>query len=333
MPYIEPDPTPTPEPAPTPAPYYPSTPSNPQSTPTPAPSPSGGKIDGGQGSGSTKIDVVTKDETATIPEISATTISNVAKNTDGNLINIDVSGTGDGKKKVSRVTLPKKTIKKVITVLESPENDKDRLIITFDTASISSDVKALSSIVKQAKGEYIQFVVEEISDTGLNNSQQSILDTFKKSAGKNVEQIFSEYVLVYDEAMLNGPGNEVHRLLDTESRDHLFTISKAERDAAEKSGWKYEGVAFIAIEEGKEVYRLRNSQTGRHVYTASEKERDALVAMGWDSEGSAFLSYGESNVYRLANPGGMHMFTTNAKERDALVKAGWIYEGVGFKAN
>lgn len=130
-------------------------------------------------------------------------------------------------------------------------------------------------------------MVEEISDTGLNNSQQSILDTFKKSAGKNVEQIFSEYVLVYDETMLNGPGNEVHRMFNAESGDHVFTISTAERDALLSFGWEYEGVAFIAIEEGKKVYRLANPG-GMHMFTTNAKERDTLVKAGWIYEGVGF---------------------------------------------
>lgn len=144
---------------------------------------------------------------------------------------------------------------------------------------------------------------------------------------------FSDYEIVHDESIKNGEAKPVYRVYNPRNGDHLFTTNEAEKNACEKNGWIYEGIVFDVFNDGKKVYRLFNKATEEHFFTVDQAEKDTLINAGWIFEGAALISEGETEVYRLSNPGGMHMFTTSKKERDDLVKTGWIYEGIGFKAN
>ncbi len=131
-------------------------------------------------------------------------------------------------------------------------------------------------------------------------------------------------------------GNEMFRLYNPNTGDHLFTTNKTEKTSLVKAGWKDEGVAWKVDDDRTPVYRLYNSfNNGDHMYTASLDECNSLIKLGWDYEG--IVDYAAKNkddgvpVYRLYNDkGGNHMFTTNETEKKSLLNNGWKDEGVAW---
>lgn len=125
----------------------------------------------------------------------------------------------------------------------------------------------------------------------------------------------------------NIPGG-VHRLYA--DSDHLYTQRVTEAQKLVDSGWKYEGVEWIAPNKGTPVYRMYHK--GQHLFTPSKDEAGALEKKGWTNEGIAFYSSGSRPIYRMYNPhDGQHLLTSRRKEHDALTRAGWYCEGTDIK--
>ncbi|WP_303975211.1 hypothetical protein [Streptococcus merionis] len=129
-------------------------------------------------------------------------------------------------------------------------------------------------------------------------------------------------------------GSYMNRVYNPNSGEHFYTSAVAEKNHLISLGWKDEGQAWIAPDNGDVVYRLYNPNAGDHHYTTSAGERDALVNVGWKSEGEGWKSGGTVPIYRLYNPNakkaGAHHYTTSTGERDFLVNLGWKNEGIGW---
>ena len=126
----------------------------------------------------------------------------------------------------------------------------------------------------------------------------------------------------------------VYRIYNPNSGEHMFTADVHEARALRANGWRYEGVAFLASEDGIPTYRLYNPYAGDHHFTTSANERDTLRKVGWSYEGIGWLAGGDRKVYRLYNQNatsGSHMLTIWPSERDALKDAGWTDEGIAFQ--
>jgi hypothetical protein len=129
----------------------------------------------------------------------------------------------------------------------------------------------------------------------------------------------------------------MYRLYNPNSGEHFFTQNADERDHLVSVGWRYEGIAWKAPEDGSPVYRLYNPNAGDHHYTTEEDERDMLVSKGWKYEGVAWLSdyYMGTPIYRVYNPNnggkaGAHFYTKRRTEKDYLVSLGWKSEDIGW---
>ena len=133
--------------------------------------------------------------------------------------------------------------------------------------------------------------------------------------------------------MING--NQMFRLYNQFTGDHMFTSSLAERDAMVKDGWTSEGVAWNIDNNILPVYRLFNSYTAQHMFTTSLEECNSLIDNEWQYEGVVDYGYKDSSkggpVYRYYNKqNGDHMFTTETAEGENLVKNGWTSEGIAW---
>lgn len=129
----------------------------------------------------------------------------------------------------------------------------------------------------------------------------------------------------------------VYRLYNKNNGEHFYTGSEKERDYLQKSGWRYEGLGWIADndDDGTIIYRLYNPNSGEHHYTAGKKEMEYLKSVGWKYEGQLCRTVKKSGVplYRLYNPNaktGSHHYTKNKKEAEYLEKQGWRYEGIAW---
>lgn len=130
------------------------------------------------------------------------------------------------------------------------------------------------------------------------------------------------------------------RMYNPNSGEHFYTASVTEKDSLVKSGWEYEGVAWIApSKSSKPVYRLYSGTD--HHYTTDAAEKDWLTTQGWSYEGIGWYSAEKgTGLHRLYNPhvdpsaarnnSGSHHYTTSAAERDSLVAQGWKYEGMAW---
>ncbi|MEY8258459.1 phage tail tip lysozyme [Erysipelotrichaceae bacterium 66-17] len=129
--------------------------------------------------------------------------------------------------------------------------------------------------------------------------------------------------------------NEMYRLYNPYSGEHLYTLDKDERDNLVNIGWRYESIGWSAPKQGDKGYRLYNPYSGEHLYTLDWDEVENLVPLGWRYEGIKFYSDYEkkTEIYRLYNPYttvGTHHFTTNKTEYDDLVRYGWRQEGIAW---
>ena len=92
----------------------------------------------------------------------------------------------------------------------------------------------------------------------------------------------------------SGGLQDVHRLFNPTSKDHLLTINDAEVTAAQKLGYVYEGVAGRALRavEGATdvsfVQRFYRAATGEHFYTSNTQEAAQLTGLGFTNEGRAW---------------------------------------------
>ena len=130
---------------------------------------------------------------------------------------------------------------------------------------------------------------------------------------------------------------EVFRLFNEDTGEHLYTADEGEIAYLEDAGWNNEGVCWVApFSSGTEVYRLFNESDGEHLYIADLGEISYLVDQGWNNEGVAFFSYdgeGGTPVYRVFDPNGLaftHAYSTDEGEVAYLVENGWNNEGEAF---
>jgi hypothetical protein len=73
-------------------------------------------------------------------------------------------------------------------------------------------------------------------------------------------------------------------------KEHLYTTSKAERDALVRRGdWNAEGIAFYSGGK-KPVYRLYNPGLRIHLYSSDANEVKVLKTRGWNDEGITFYT-------------------------------------------
>lgn len=136
------------------------------------------------------------------------------------------------------------------------------------------------------------------------------------------------------------PTDDVYRLYNTKSHEHLFTTSPHEKNVlSAMADWNYEGIAWKAPKSSKTpVYRLYNPTSGDHLYTTSSHEVTVLTTKhGWKKEGIAFYSddYKTIPVYRQYNPAlktGSHHFTANLNEYNVNNTRGWKGEGIAWYA-
>ena len=139
-----------------------------------------------------------------------------------------------------------------------------------------------------------------------------------------------------DAATLAAATQDVLRLYNRWSGEHLYTTSRTEYNSLGKVGWSGEGTAWAAPSSGSNpVWRLYNRWSGDHLLTSDRKEYDALGRAGWNREGVAFYSGGGVSVWRLYNrwlKAGTHLLTTDKTEYDNLIRDGWSGEGVAFYA-
>ncbi len=139
-----------------------------------------------------------------------------------------------------------------------------------------------------------------------------------------------------DAATLAAATQDVLRLYNRWSGEHLYTTSRAEYNSLGKVGWSGEGTAWAAPSSGSNpVWRLYNRWSGDHLLTSDRKEYDTLGRAGWNREGVAFYSGGGVSVWRLYNrwlKAGTHLLTTDKTEYDNLIRDGWSGEGVAFYA-
>ena len=139
-----------------------------------------------------------------------------------------------------------------------------------------------------------------------------------------------------DAATLAAATQDVLRLYNRWSGEHLYTTNRTEYNSLGKVGWSGEGTAWAAPSSGSNpVWRLYNRWSGDHLLTSDRKEYDALGKAGWNREGVAFYSGGGVSVWRLYNrwlKAGTHLLTTDKTEYDNLIRDGWSGEGVAFYA-
>ena len=130
------------------------------------------------------------------------------------------------------------------------------------------------------------------------------------------------------------------RLYNPYTGEHFYTASEQERNALVSTGWRGEGVGWVApLSSGTPVYRLYNrfAPGGDHHYTTSTDEVVALVEAGWRHEGIGWYSDDARTVavLRQYNPyasSGSHNYTSSPDEASSLVQVGWRDEGIGWYA-
>lgn len=128
------------------------------------------------------------------------------------------------------------------------------------------------------------------------------------------------------------------RLYNPYTGEHFYTSSLPERTNLISTGWRGEGVGWVAVKSSNTpVYRLYNKYVtgGDHHYTTSAEERDNLVKEGWIAEGTGWYSDDAqgTTLLRQYNPyaeTGTHNYTTSQSENDNLVKEGWLAEGIAW---
>ncbi|WP_181163489.1 hypothetical protein [Bifidobacterium sp. UTBIF-78] len=132
---------------------------------------------------------------------------------------------------------------------------------------------------------------------------------------------------------------DMYRMYNPNSGEHFYTGKTTERDQLRGSGWKYEGVGWVApAQSDTPVYRLYNPNASDHHYTTSAEERDQLLQAGWTDEGIGWYSSDTNRgftVYRQYNPNaksGAHNYTLDSGEASNLIAHGWRDEGVAWYA-
>lgn len=128
----------------------------------------------------------------------------------------------------------------------------------------------------------------------------------------------------------------VYRLYNPYSGEHLYTADLSEAKRIVGYGWRWEGVGWVSsTSTGDPVIRLYNPYNGEHLYTTSEGEASNLVSLGWKREGTAWRSSGTKNVLREFNPYatvGTHNYTLSSAEDESLGAIGWRREGIAWSS-
>ncbi len=131
----------------------------------------------------------------------------------------------------------------------------------------------------------------------------------------------------------------IYRVYNAKTKEHLWTASKNEYNTLPKYGWKQEGVAWYAPNQGQSVYRLYNPKSKDHHYTSSQNEAKVLTSKhGWTYDNNkkpVFCSGGSIPIYRLYNSKykvGSHHLTASKNEYITLPKYGWKQEGTALNA-
>ncbi len=132
-----------------------------------------------------------------------------------------------------------------------------------------------------------------------------------------------------------GGSYTLYRLYNPNTGEHLFTPRANEVYSLISLGWRNEGKAWDAPEEGWYVYRMYNPNAGDHHYTMDENEKNVLTSLGWKYEGVEGKAWDAPEegwyVYRMYNPNaGDHHYTMDENEKNVLTSLGWKYEGVGW---
>ena len=165
----------------------------------------------------------------------------------------------------------------------------------------------------------------------------------------------------------------VHRLYNPNTGQHLFTTSTNEADTLSRSGWRYEGIAWVRPQEATAAEPAEPDPmeptepsgstepvdpavpapadgsgpeaAGADRQPADRNGQDALgrpassdePATGDGAEqlaGASDEAAPRDMVYRLYNPGsGDHLYTTDANEHAVLATAGWEQEGEAFESD
>lgn len=128
-------------------------------------------------------------------------------------------------------------------------------------------------------------------------------------------------------------GVNMYRMYNPNSGEHFYTASTNERNSLGLTGWRYEGIGWVAPKNGAPVYRLYNPNAGDHHYTTNVNEKNSLQHAGWRYEGIGWRSGGAVPVYRQYSQyarTGAHNYTPSKGENDALVRTGWKPEGIGW---
>lgn len=128
----------------------------------------------------------------------------------------------------------------------------------------------------------------------------------------------------------------VYRLYNPYSGEHLYTADLSEAKRIVGYGWRWEGVGWVSsTSTGEPVFRLYNPYNGEHLYTTSENEASFLASLGWKREGTAWRSSGTKNVLREFNPYatvGTHNYTLSSAEDENLGAIGWRREGIAWSS-
>jgi hypothetical protein len=135
------------------------------------------------------------------------------------------------------------------------------------------------------------------------------------------------------------PGKDlVYRFYIPQTLSHFWTTDIYERDRMLRTGYDYEGVAWLSSSTNTTtpVYRLYAPSLNQHLYTIDKSEHDYLVASGgWNDEGvSQYVSNVPAGapIYRLYAPAtGVHLQTSDLNERNVLASSGsWRSEGIAW---
>lgn len=140
--------------------------------------------------------------------------------------------------------------------------------------------------------------------------------------------------------MLIQPAQKAHadssqnmfRLYNPNTGEHFYTAEANENNALIGLGWKPEGDAWRAPNQGEPVYRMYNPNgVGEHHYTMDSSEVTDLERAGWINEGIRWYSDPANNqaLHSLYNPNAFannHHYTADQNEIQALQELGWVYE-------
>ena len=177
---------------------------------------------------------------------------------------------------------------------------------------------------------------EDASGVDVAGSADETITPSGEKSEETDENAMSQDGTESDEVTIAAATQNVLRLYNRWTGEHLYTTNRAEYNSLGRRGWSGEGTAWAAPNSGSSpVWRLYNRWSGDHLLTSNRREYDALGRAGWSREGVAFHSGGKVPVWRLYNrwlKAGTHLLTTDKTEYDNLIRDGWSGEGVAFYA-